>query len=59
MNPNSERIETNLRIFSPLSDCVWLPWSRSAAPDDLLVEEFSGEPVYLAGFKLFHTQGDV
>src|ERR1700751_4654984 len=44
MNPNSERIETNLRIFSPLSDFVRLSWFRSAAPDDLLVEEFSGEP---------------
>src|SRR6202166_1202423 len=56
MNPNSERIEKSLRIFSPLSDYVPLPWPWLAAPDNLLFGEFPCEPGCLAGLKLFHTR---
>jgi hypothetical protein len=59
MNPNSERIEKSLRIFSPLSDCISLPWPWLAAPDNLLVEEFPCEPSCLAEPKLFHTRETV
>jgi len=40
-------------------DCISLPWSRLAAPDHLLVEEFPCEPSCWAALKLVHTRNTV